>query len=183
MLIGSAGAIFAMFYLGIYSKLSNSFNEEPPRDGGAYFALICIYIFAIFYSISWNGIPWIFCAEAFPTAVRQVCLVFTTCTQWLGQFIIAYSTPYMIAEITYGVFFFFGSAVVCGMIFSFFFLPETKGVQLEDMDILFGSKGFARQKRKNLDAVLAERREDFVTNMAVVDEKNAAVREERIESV
>jgi hypothetical protein len=104
MLVGSAGAIFAMYYLGIYSKLSNSFNEEPSRDAGAYFAIIMIYVFAIFYSISWNGIPWIFCAEAFPTAVRQVCLVFTTCTQWLGQFIIAYSTPYMIADIKYGVF-------------------------------------------------------------------------------
>jgi hypothetical protein len=60
MLIGSAGAIVAMYYLGGYSSLSNSFNEEPARDGGAYMAIIMIYIFAIFYSISWNGIPWIF---------------------------------------------------------------------------------------------------------------------------
>lgn len=60
MLIGSAGAIVAMYYLGGYSSLSNSFNEEPARDGGAYMALIMIYVFAIFYSISWNGIPWIF---------------------------------------------------------------------------------------------------------------------------
>jgi MFS family permease len=182
MLIGSAGAIFAMFYLGAYSHISDSFNGTPPRDAGAYFALIMIYVFAIFYSISWNGIPWIFCAEAFPTAVRQVCLVFTTCTQWLGQFIIAYSTPYMIVDIQEGVFFFFGSAVVCGITFAYFFLPETKGVQLEDMDILFESKGFARQKRKTLDAVLAERREDIVTQKAAVDEKNAAVTE-RVESV
>jgi hypothetical protein len=56
-------------------------------------------------------------------------------------------------------------------------------VQLEDMDILFESKGFARQKRKNLDAVLAERREDVVTHRAAVEEKNMAVREERVESV
>lgn len=56
LLIGSAGAIFAMYYLAGYSSISNSFNEEPPRDGGAYFALISIYLFAIFYSISWNGI-------------------------------------------------------------------------------------------------------------------------------
>jgi hypothetical protein len=69
------------------------------------------------------------------------------------------------------------------MMFSFFFLPETKGVQLEDMDIMFESKGFARQKRKHLDAVLAERREDVVADRAMFDEKNAAVREERIESV
>jgi hypothetical protein len=89
----------------------------------------------------------------------------------------------MIADIKYGVFFFFGTAVICGMTFAYFFLPETKGVQLEDMDILFESKGFARQKRKNLDAVLAERREDVVTQRAAVEEKNAAVREERVESV
>lgn len=60
MLIGSAGAIVAMFYLGGYASLSNSFNEQPPRDGGAYIAILMIYVFAIFYSISWNGIPWIF---------------------------------------------------------------------------------------------------------------------------
>lgn len=60
MLIGSAGAIVAMYYLGGYANLSNSFNEEPPRDGGAYIAILMIYVFAIFYSISWNGIPWIF---------------------------------------------------------------------------------------------------------------------------
>lgn len=171
-----------MFYLAGYSSLSNSFNQAPARDGGAYFALICIYIFAIFYSISWNGIPWIFCAEVFPTSVRQVCLVFTTCTQWLGQFIIAYSTPYMVADIKYGLFLFFGCSVVVGITFAYFFLPETKGVQLEDMDIMFGAKGFARQKRKTLDAILAERREEVVANKAVADEKNAAVTE-RVESV
>ena len=60
MLIGSAGAIFAMYYLAGYSSITNSFNQPPVRDAGAYFAIIMIYIFAIFYSISWNGIPWIF---------------------------------------------------------------------------------------------------------------------------
>ena len=60
MLIGSAGAIVAMYYLGGYSSLSNSFNAKPERDGGAYVAITMIYIFAIFYSVSWNGIPWIF---------------------------------------------------------------------------------------------------------------------------
>lgn len=183
MLVGSAGAIVAMFYLAGYSSLSNSFHAEPPRDAGAYFALIMIYIFAIFYAVSWNGIPWIFCAEVFPTAVRQVCLVFTTCTQWLGQFIIAYSTPYMVADIEYGLFLFFGCSVCVGLLFAYFFLPETKGVQLEDMDIMFEAKGFARQKRKTLDAILAERREEVAANRGVMDEKNAAVTEDRVESV
>lgn len=119
-------------------------------------------------------------AEVFPTAVRQVCLVFTTCTQWLFQFVIAYSTPYMVAEIQYGTFLFFGTSVVCGLIFSYFFLPETKGVSLEDMDIMFSAPGFARQKRKAVDATLAQRREEFATNRIAM-EKNVV--EERTESV
>jgi hypothetical protein len=60
MLIGSAGAIVAMYYLAGYTNLSGSFDHTPPRDGGAYVGIIMVYIFAIFYAISWNGIPWIF---------------------------------------------------------------------------------------------------------------------------
>ena len=121
-------------------------------------------------------------AEVFPTAVRQVCLVFTTCTQWLAQFVIAYSAPYMFANIQWGAFLFFGTSVVLGMIFCFFFLPETKGVSLEDMDIMFDSHGFARQKRKALDATLAERREEFATNRTA-REKGTVEQVDRVDSV
>jgi hypothetical protein len=109
--------------------------------------------------------------------------VFTTCTQWLFQFVIAYSTPYMIADIQYGTFLFFGTSVVCGLIFSYFFLPETKGVTLEDIDIMFGSKGFARQKRKALDGVLAERREIVAEEKRMKGEKAVVENVERTESV
>lgn len=60
MLVGSAGAMFAMFYLGVYSKLSGSFHETANRDAGAYIAIVMVYLFAVFYAFSWNGIPWIF---------------------------------------------------------------------------------------------------------------------------
>lgn len=60
MLIGSSGALFAMFYLAGYTKVSGSFNGGASQDGGAYAAIVMIYLFSIFYAISWNGIPWIF---------------------------------------------------------------------------------------------------------------------------
>lgn len=100
-------------------------------------------------------------AEVFPTGVRAVCTLFTTCTQWLGQFMIAYSTPYMMNNITYGTFLFFGSSVIVGVILVFFSLPETKEVALEDMDIMFGVKGLAWHKRKETDRILAERRAEL----------------------
>jgi sugar porter (SP) family MFS transporter len=60
LLIGSAGALVAMYYIGGYTKVSNSFGGQAKQDGGAYIAIVMIYVFAIFYAMSWNGIPWIF---------------------------------------------------------------------------------------------------------------------------
>jgi hypothetical protein len=70
--------------------------------------------------------------------------------QWLAQFIVVYSLPHMVLSITYGTFIFFGACTVVAFIFAYFFVPETKGVNLEDMDILFGAGApvWARAARK-----------------------------------
>jgi hypothetical protein len=60
MLLGSCGAMVAMFYLAGFSKLSGSFEGHATKDAGAYVAILMVYIFAVFYSFSWNGVPWIF---------------------------------------------------------------------------------------------------------------------------
>lgn len=73
--------------------------------------------------------------------------------QWLAQFIVVYSLPHMVANITYGTFIFFGTCTVIAFIFAYLFVPETKGVALEDMDIMFGSGAplLARSARKRYD--------------------------------
>lgn len=60
LMIGSVGALVAMYYLGAYTKVSRSFEGQSKQDGGAYVAIVMIYLFACFYAMSWNGIPWIF---------------------------------------------------------------------------------------------------------------------------
>jgi len=154
--IGSAGAAFALYYMAVYTAVSGSFGQSVQQDGGAYFALVCIYLFAIFYAFSWNGIPWIFCAEVFPQGIRVLCTVFTTMSQWLAQFIIAYSFPYMARNITYGIFILFGTAVVLGALFYWYFIPETSQIPLERMDELFSTPGRASLKRARVLESMAE---------------------------
>ncbi|KAF2729167.1 general substrate transporter [Polyplosphaeria fusca] len=154
LLIGAAGAMVAMFYLAGYSSISGSFDgNTPPRDSGSQAALAMIYIYAIFYGFSWNGIPWIFASEVLPNRVRTLGMMCAVCMQWLAQFLVVYSLPHMIAGITYGTFIFFGSCTVVAFFFAFFFVPETKGVALEDMDIMFGNGApiWARAARKRYD--------------------------------
>lgn len=52
LLVGAAGAMVAMFYLAVYSKLSGSFEGTAPSDGGSRTALAMIYIYAIFCKYS-----------------------------------------------------------------------------------------------------------------------------------
>ncbi|KAL0265020.1 hypothetical protein SLS55_000977 [Diplodia seriata] len=139
LLVGALGAGVAMFYLAGYSKLSGSFTSDSvPRDAGANAALAMIYVYAVFYGFSWNGLTWVVCSEIMPTRVRTASMMLSVCTQWLSQFIVVYSLPYMVANITYGTFLFFGACTVLAFIFAYLFVPETKGVALEDMDLMFG---------------------------------------------
>lgn len=61
------------------------------------------------------------------------------------------------ASITYGTFLFFASSVVVGAIAIWFLMPETKGLSIEEMDILFAQKGLPTHKRKETERIIAER--------------------------
>lgn len=138
LLVGAVGAGFAMFYLGVYANLSDSLHTQPPKDAGANAAVAMVYIYAVFYGASWNGIPWLFTSEVLPTRVRTLGMTICVCWQWLSQFIVVYSLPYMIKGIGYGTFLFFGCCTALAFLFAYLFVPETKQVMMEDMELLFG---------------------------------------------
>lgn len=160
LLVGAIGASSGMLYLAIYTKISGSFNHTPPKDAGAIFGLVAVYWYTLHYAYSWNGIPFLFCAEVFPNHIRMLCMTITTCSQWLFQFMIVYSLPYMVVAIKWGTFLFFAISTICAFFFTFFFVPETKGLTLEDTDVLFNIKGIATTKNKIFAQKVAEREQN-----------------------
>lgn len=74
----------------------------------------------------------------------------------------------MITSLGYGTYFFFASLMILMGIWAFFFIPETKGLSLEDMDKLFGvpervGEGLGRNKDLELekaDGLVVESTED-----------------------
>lgn len=64
----------------------------------------------------------------------------------------------MMTNITYGTFFFFGSFLIFGVLVVFLFMPETKGLSLEEMNVLFNVKGLAITQRKKADEIIASQR-------------------------
>jgi MFS family permease len=135
LFIGGIGSMVAMYYLAAYSAISGSFTRTPPSDDGSRTALAMIYLYAIFFGFSWNGIPWILASEVLPNQIRDLSMMFAVCMQYLAQFMVVYSVPYMMTRIQWGTFVFFGTCTFVSIFIAFLFVPETKGVSLEDMDI------------------------------------------------
>lgn len=57
--------------------------------------------------------------------------------QWAFNCVIARITPVMLTDITYGTFLLFGSCCILMTIYTIFCVPETKGIPLEKMALLF----------------------------------------------
>lgn len=111
----------------------------------ALIAFVCFYIF--FFACSWGPVAWVVTGELFPLKVRAKSLSMTTATNWLLNFAIAYSTPYIVdpgyANLGPKVFFVWGSACFLCIAFVFLMIYETKGLSLEQVDELYSKVGKA----------------------------------------
>ncbi|KAF2264184.1 MFS quinate transporter-like protein QutD [Lojkania enalia] len=136
LLVGSAGQAFAMFYIGINSAV-NPTQEGDSLTGKSVFAIVCVYLFVVFYSFGWGPIPFILSSECSPNHVRSLIMAAALMTQWLFNFCIAKITPIMLDKITYGTFLLFGACCILMGIYTVFCVPETKNVPLESVHMLF----------------------------------------------
>jgi sugar porter (SP) family MFS transporter len=169
MLMGGALVMLtAMWFIGAYIKIAKPGTTAHLTAGG-YAAVTFIYIFAVGFCFSYAGVPWIYCAEIFPLRIRGVGMACCTATHWLFNFVIARSVPYMVSNIGYGAYFVFGTCLTLSIPFVYFFVPETKGLSLEEVDVLFGGVGSGPLIAARLeDAELGEKKEAmFVERVSV----------------
>lgn len=89
------------------------------------------------YGASYGPLGWVMPAEVFPNSRRAKGVGIATSTIWLSNFVIGVAVPPMLISIGYGTFIFFGVFCMLAAIFAYFFVPETSGKTLEEMDRVF----------------------------------------------
>lgn len=136
LIIGGCGQAFAMYYIGI-NQAVNPVAPGASLNSTSTFAIVCVYLFVVFYSFGWGPIPFVLAAECAPNHIRSLIMAAALMTQWLFNFVIAKLTPIMLADITYGTFLLFGSCCILMVVFTVLCVPETKGVPLERIHLLF----------------------------------------------
>lgn len=153
LLVGAMGMCVCQFIVAITGTASGT--TELPAQRAA-IAFVCIYIF--FFASSWGPVAWVVTGELFPLKVRAKCLSMTTASNWLLNWAIAYSTPYMVdpahANLQSKVFFVWGSFCFVCIAFIYFMIYETKGLSLEQVDELYGTVSQA-WKSKNFRPALS----------------------------
>jgi MFS family permease len=139
-LLGAAGMAVTLGAAALFTYLLNQREDgDPARTIMGWLVLACVYTYFVFFQVGWGGTAWVYPSEIYPMDVKERALSISVCMQWLANFAIAEIVPAQVKLLhADGTFLFY--AVCClvsfGLVYAF--VPETKGVALEDMDEIFG---------------------------------------------
>ncbi|VDO81517.1 unnamed protein product [Soboliphyme baturini] len=114
----------------LFNELNINFNWQP----GQILTLPCLYIFQIGFSLS-SSVLWIIAAELFPQAARSTAMTTIVFFFFLFQTIVVFAyLPLSVAAGTSLSFLPFIIALVISIFLLLKFLPETKGVKMDEVE-------------------------------------------------
>ncbi len=120
----------------IVAIVSTILGNESHAAQLVLIVFVCIYIF--FFASTWGPGGWCVCGEIFPLQVRAKGIALSTASNWLWNFVIAFVTPYLVdpdkANIGVKVFFIWTGTCFGCVLFTYFFVYETKQLSLEQVD-------------------------------------------------
>ncbi|RDX58718.1 Sugar transport protein 1, partial [Mucuna pruriens] len=114
---------------------------------------ICVYVSG--FAWSWGPLGWLVPSEIFPLEVRSAAQSVNVSVNMIFTFAIAQIFTTMLCHMKFGLFIFFAFFVVVMSAFIYKFLPETKGVPIEEMTCVWQNhpywKNFVKAVEKQVD--------------------------------
>ncbi|NP_001268040.1 hexose transporter [Vitis vinifera] len=101
---------------------------------------ICVYVSG--FAWSWGPLGWLVPSEIFPLEIRSAAQSVNVSVNMFFTFIIAQIFLNMLCHMKFGLFLSFAFFVVVMSFFIYFFLPETKGIPIEEMAEVWKSHWF-----------------------------------------
>ncbi|KAK9082182.1 hypothetical protein Syun_031631 [Stephania yunnanensis] len=106
-------------------------------------ALICVYVAG--FAWSWGPLGWLVPSEIFPLEIRSTGQGINATINMLMTFVIGQVFLSLLCATKFGLFFIFAFFVLSMTLFVAFFLPETKGIPIEDMSKVWSQHWFWRR--------------------------------------
>jgi MFS transporter, SP family, galactose:H+ symporter len=158
--IGLSGIFVALICMGLGFMLPGA---------GKWFLVVSMLVYIAFFAISLGPLGWLLISEVFPTKVRGLGASIGSLSNWGFNTLVVWTFYKMASAIgnakdvvvpagkdlsevcpscVGGVFWIFGAVALIGLVWGFFYIPETKGVTLEKIEDHWRSGGKPRKLNK-----------------------------------
>lgn len=129
-LIGISGMIPSLLMAGCCFLFKDQLGSSLP-----YFAVLTLVCFIFFINISLSPLGWLLISEVFPLNARGIGMSIGSLSHWGFNAIIAFTFLTLVNGIGIAfTFWFYAAFCVVGLIWGYYYIPETKGKSLEDIE-------------------------------------------------
>ncbi|CAI1612074.1 hypothetical protein SEUBUCD650_0M00130 [Saccharomyces eubayanus] len=136
LLLGAATMTVCMLiYASVGVTSLYPHGKDQPSSKGAGNCMIvftCFYLF--FFACTWGPVCYVVVSETFPLRVKSKCMSIATSANLLWGFLIGFFTPFITSAIDFYYGYVFMGCLVFSYFYVFLFVPETKGLTLEEVD-------------------------------------------------
>ncbi|KAM3164711.1 Hexose transporter HXT11 [Lachancea thermotolerans] len=141
-LLWGAASMFCCFIVFASVGVTKLWPEGPDHPGisskGAGNCMIVFTMFFIFsFATTWAGGCYVIVSETFPLRVKSKGMALSTAANWIWGFLISFFTPFITGAINFYYGYVFMGCLIFAYFYVFFFVPETKGLTLEEVNIMW----------------------------------------------
>ncbi|KAF4990462.1 hypothetical protein FGRMN_8455 [Fusarium graminum] len=119
-------------------------NNTSSAKAAGIAAAAMLFVFQGAFTIGFQATVWVYPSEILPLRLRQRGSSISTASNWIFNYMIVQITPISIDNIGWRTYIIFAVLNALWVPLIFLFFPETKGLELEDVDHLFGGEDIAR---------------------------------------
>jgi MFS family permease len=125
-------------------------SGQSVGDAGKWLSIAFVFLYIIFFAISIGPLGWLIITEIFPLKVRGLGSSVGSLTVWVFNSIVAFTFFKIVKAFTLpgteivaqgestgnpaGAFLFYAVVALVGIIWGYFYIPETKGVPLDKIE-------------------------------------------------
>jgi sugar porter (SP) family MFS transporter len=140
LLVGIAGMIVTLGMLGLSFRISNQSGRL------AWIAVICLMGYVASFAISLGPIFWLMIAEIYPLKIRGLAEGMAATFNWGSNLAVSLTFLTLLEKLgASSTFLLYAFASVASWFFAYYFVPETKGRTLEQIEAFWRAGRRARQ--------------------------------------
>ncbi|CCF59003.1 hypothetical protein KAFR_0F04080 [Kazachstania africana CBS 2517] len=122
--------------IGVKALYPNGESQPSSKSAGnVMIVFTCFYIFS--FATTWAPIAFVIVAETFPLRVKAKGMAVSVGANWTWNFLIGFFTPFITGAINFYYGFVFMGCLIVAWVYVFFFVPETKGLSLEEVNTMW----------------------------------------------